>query len=85
MLKTLERRGLGTKLVLGFGGVILVALLLGAQSLYNLRTMKQETERIYELELLGISHIKEANVNLAFIGRALRTLMLAPDEAGRER
>lgn len=85
MWKALDRRRLATKLVLGFGGVLALALLLGAQSLYNLRTMKQETDQIYRMELLGISHIKEANVNLAFIGRGLRSMMLAPDESARER
>src|SRR4029453_15393452 len=85
MLKTLDRRRLATKVVLGFGGVLAIALLLGAQSLYNLRTMKQETEQLYKMELLGISHVKEANVNLAFVGRSLRSMMLAPDEGARER
>src|SRR4029453_18578602 len=85
MLKTLDRRRLATKLVLGFGGVVGSALLLGAQSPDNLRTMKQETEQLYKMELLGISHVKEANVNLAFVGRALGAMMLAPDEGARER
>src|SRR4029453_6344705 len=37
------------------------------------------------MELLGISHVKEANVNLAFVGRSLRSMMLAPDEGARRR
>ncbi|MEO7793762.1 MAG: ATP-binding protein, partial [Thermoanaerobaculia bacterium] len=81
----LDRRRLGTKLLLGFGGVLVIALLLGVQSLANLRTMRNEAEQIYEKELLGISHLKEANVNLVYIGRALRQMMLASDATAKAR
>jgi hypothetical protein len=60
LLRTLERRTLGTRLLLGFGGVMLVALALGVQSLQNLRVMRDKTRQLYEKELLGVAHIKEA-------------------------
>ena len=85
LLEALERRRLGTKLLLGFAGVLAIALLLGAQSQWNLRAMQREADQIYRLELLGIAHLKEANVNLAFQGRALRSMMLATEPAARER
>lgn len=84
-LKTLDRQRLGVKLLLGFSGVLLVGLALGVQSLVNLNAMKNETLRIYEKELLGISHIKEANINLIYVGRALRQMMIAPDAAARDK
>ncbi|MFA6957276.1 MAG: PAS domain S-box protein [Thermoanaerobaculia bacterium] len=82
--KSLDRRRLGTKLLLGFSGVLLIALALGVQSLVNLRSMRNEAEQIYEKELLGLSHLKEANINLVYMGRSMRQLMLAPDAASRE-
>jgi len=85
IFKSLDRRKLGTKLLLGFSGVLLIALALGAQSLMNLRAMRNEAEQIYEKELLGISHIKEANINLIYMGRALRQMMIAPDAAARDK
>src|SRR4051795_8433209 len=83
-LRILDRRKLGTKLLIGFAGVLAITLALGVQSLLNLRTMLLQAERIYEKELLGISHLKEADINLIRIGRALRQVILAPDAARRE-
>ena len=54
------------------------------QSLLNLRTMRDEMTLIYEKELLGISHLKEANISLVSIGRALRQMILAPEAATRD-
>lgn len=85
MLTALDRRRLGTKLLLGFGGVLIIALALGVQSLSNLRAMREEARLIYDKELLGISHLKEANINLIYIGRSLRRMMLAPDASSRDR
>jgi PAS domain S-box-containing protein len=76
---------MGAKLLLGFGGVLAIALVLGVQSLLNLRTMRDETKLIYEKELVGISHIKEANVALVRIGRSLRKMLLAPEAGTRDK
>src|SRR5688572_30494693 len=85
MRTALERRALNTKLWVGFGGVLLIALALGLQSLANLRSMRDEAQLIYEQELLGISHLKEANINLIYIGRALRRMILAGDAHARQK
>ena len=85
MLTALERRRLGTRLLLGFTGVLLIALALGVQSLLNLRAMRDEARYIYDKELVGLSRIKEANIHLIGIGRALRRMILAADPATRER
>src|SRR5512140_2567827 len=85
MLTSLDRRRLGTKLLLGFSGVLLIALALGIQSLYNLRAMRNEAQQIYEKELLGISHLKEANINLIYMGRALRQMLISSDAASRDK
>jgi len=85
MFASLDRRTLGTRLLFGFASVLLIALALGVQSLFNLRAMRDETQVIYERELLGISHLKEANVNLIYIGRSLRRMILAPDVESRVR
>ena len=80
----LERRGLTSKLVVGFSGVLLFALAVGAQSLVNLRLISAETQQMYEQDLLGLSHIKEANLNLIFIGRALHAMALAQNDTARK-
>ena len=85
MHRALDRRRVGAKLLLGFGCLLAIALALGVQSLLNLRTMRDEMTLIYEKELLGISHLKEANVSLVSIGRALRQMVLAPEAATRDK
>src|SRR3954453_11791869 len=85
MLAALERRPLWTRLAIGFGGALLIALVIGLQSRSNLRTLRDEAQQVHDQELLGISHLKEANVHLVMIGRSLRRMMLAPDAATRER
>src|SRR4051794_23535128 len=84
MLAALERRPLWTRLVIGFGGALLISLVIGLQSGSNLRALRDEARQVYDKELLGISHLKEANVNLVLIGRALRRMILAPDAASRD-
>lgn len=85
LLNVIERFKLTTKLVIGFSTGILVALLIGLQAQSNMVAMQAEIEKMYEMELLGISHIKEANVNLIYMGRALRQMMIAQDTQTRDR
>lgn len=79
----LQRLRLRTRLVLGFGGILLLALFLG---LYGLHVQRQQIEQInviYEKEMLGLSHIEAARVALAGMGRSIRQFVLAGDENGR--
>lgn len=81
----LEKLKLSSKLLIGFGGGLLIALLIGADAITSLNRMSEQAQMIYEKELLGISHLKEANINLILIGRSMRQMMLASDAAGREK
>ncbi|MBD9504135.1 response regulator [Pseudomonas sp. BGr12] len=79
----LQRLRLRTRLALGFGGILLLALFLG---LYGLHVQRQQIEQInviYEKEMLGLSHIEAARVALAGMGRSIRQFVLAADENGR--
>ena len=80
----LERRTLATKLLVGFGILLLVILLLGLHSISSARQMSSAARDLYELKLLGISHIKEANINLMLVGRSLRQLVLSRDDTERD-
>ncbi|HET9765510.1 MAG TPA: response regulator, partial [Thermoanaerobaculia bacterium] len=81
----MDRRRMGAKLLLGFGGVLAIALALGVQSLLGLRTMRDQTTLLYEKELVGIAHLKEADVALVTVGRSLRKYLLAPDAGTRDK
>lgn len=71
-----------------FTGFLLVALLgalVAAIGIINMANMNQQAERAYAHDLLGISASKEANINLIYIGRALRSQILArtPEERAK--
>ncbi len=85
LLNFIERFSLTVKLALGFASLMLVALAIGLHSLYTQRELTREIQFLYEKELLGVSHIKEARINYAIMGRAVRQYLLAPDATGRDR
>jgi two-component system sensor histidine kinase/response regulator len=85
IMGVLEKLKLPIKLLIGFSGGLLIAILIGANAIRSLNEMSEQAQTIYEKELLGISHLKEANINLIYMGRNMRQMMLAPDAAGREK
>jgi len=78
MLKT------NLKIVVMLGVVVLVTLALGINAIVNLNAFDRDTQNLYEKDLLGISHVKEANNHLLMMGRSLRQMMVAPTIEIRE-
>lgn len=85
LINNMERMQLNTKLLLGFGFVLLITLLIGSRSLYDMTKLDKATQHLYENDVLGLSHIKEANINLIYIGRSLRQMVLMTNKAEREK
>jgi PAS domain S-box-containing protein len=83
LLGYLQRLKLRTRLVVGFGGVLLLVLFTGLYSLHVQRQQIEQINLIYEKEMLGLSHIEAARVALAGIGRSIRQFVLARDTDGR--
>ncbi len=83
-LTFIERFKLTTKLLIGFSVGIFVALTIGLNSLSSLSHLEAQMETMYENDLLGISNIKDANINLIYIGRAVRQMLIAQDDAARD-
>ena len=79
-----NRMKVGTRLIAGFLTLALLGALVAAIGIYNMSEMNARADRLYKRELLGVSHVKEANINLVYIGRAMRTFMLASTEKDRE-
>lgn len=82
-LTRFERLQIGTKLVIGFSAGIVIALVVGVYGLWGLDKLQSEMESMYEYDLLGVSHIKEANLNLIYMSRAMRHALIAQDEPTR--
>ena len=83
MLMILERLKLNTKLNLGFGVVILFLFLSGMQGIYSQYRLNESTKQNGE-QLLAISNIKEANINLIYIARAIRQMALVQNQKDRD-
>ncbi len=82
----LEKRKLTTKLFINFGICLVIMTLIGLNAMNSLKIISEQTQTTYEQELLGISHIKEANINLVLIGKNMRqALLLTHDFSRREK
>jgi len=72
-----------TRLTLGFLAVVALGAIVAGIAVYNMTQMNERAKRMYQKELLGISYVKEANVNQISLGRSLRGAMLASTEEQR--
>jgi methyl-accepting chemotaxis protein len=78
-----QQMKVGTRLVLGFFVLVLLGAIVAGIGIYNMDQMDARAKRMYQNELLGVSYMKEANIDLIYIGRAVRGIMLAPNEPQR--
>jgi len=76
---------IGTRLIAGFILTALIAAVVGAIALRSSSYMNDLAEAMYANELMGLSHIKEANVALISVGRARSNFLLATSEEERAR
>ena len=83
LISFFEKLKLNTKLVLGLGSMLVIIVGIGLQAIYSARQQSNEIRRMYELELQGVSHIKEASIHLMQMGRSLRQMVLSPDPKSR--
>jgi methyl-accepting chemotaxis protein len=67
------------RLLAGFLMIALLGALVAAIGIYNMEKMNEQAEKAYNFDLQGVSHVKGANINLIYIGRAMRSLLLASD------
>ena len=73
----------GTRLIAGFLFIVLLGTVVAAIGIVNLDRMNERAKGMYQEELLGVSYAKEANIDLVYIGRALRSALLASSDAQR--
>ena len=76
---------LGTRLILAFLTVVLLGMAVAGVGINGLSRLNDTNDILYQRELLGVSHIKEANINLVYVGRARANFSLATSEAERDK
>ena len=82
MFKNLK---IGVRLIAGFVLVAAISAVVGAIGINNAALMNEKADAMYTNELMGLSYIKEANINLVYIGRARANFLLATSQAEREK
>jgi methyl-accepting chemotaxis protein len=73
----LNKMKIAQKLIGGFLIVSVITLVIGVLGIVNVGKMNGMLKELYEKHLLGISEVKQANVNLICIGRAIRQSVAA--------
>ncbi|HVK94816.1 MAG TPA: methyl-accepting chemotaxis protein [Noviherbaspirillum sp.] len=75
----------GTRLIIGFLLLSLLGAAMGAIGIRNMNVINDKATELYQMEVMGISYIKEANLNLIYIDRGISNLLLAttPEERNR--
>lgn len=75
----------GTKLISGFLVISVLGAIVAAIGIFNMWKIDVKAEDMYNKELLGLSYVKEANINLIYIGRARGNVLLATTNEERTR
>jgi methyl-accepting chemotaxis protein len=73
------------KLVASFVFVASLSLVVGVVGIINLNNMSALAATMYENELLGLSFVKEANIDLVYVARAEKNFLLSSTESDREK
>ena len=74
---------IGIRLIAAFLIVAAASGLVGYVGISNAGKINDMADRMYERELLGLSYVKEANINLIYIGRARANALLASSQEER--
>jgi methyl-accepting chemotaxis protein len=78
----------GTKLILGFVFVAVLGAVVACIGIINMSHINDQADSMYLEDLMGLSYIKEANINLIYAGRSRNSFLLATsaeERAGHRR
>ena len=74
---------LATRLISAFVVVCALGVVVSAIGIRNMASMNTSSEAMYKKDMIGLSFMKEANIDLLYIGRSLRNALLASTEEQR--
>ncbi len=80
----LNNMKVGVRLIVGFLVVALLGAIVATIGIINLSHVNALAESMYSRDLLGLSYIKEANINLIYTGRARSNYLLSTGSVERE-
>ncbi len=76
---------IGTKLLAGFSIVCAITAIVGYQGISNMSKINSMLNDMYSNQLIGISYVKSARIDLIAYARAQKNFLLASTMAGRQR
>jgi methyl-accepting chemotaxis protein len=85
MLTWFKNLKIGKKIIFSFIVVSAITALVGYQGLTGMSTLNSMLNDLYEKETIGLSHLKEANIDLIYFGRAQNNFLLAASNEERDR
>jgi methyl-accepting chemotaxis protein len=71
-----RNRNAGTKLLIAFGLMAALVAVVGSQGIRSLAAFDTLVDALYERDAIGLSHLKDANLNLLRMSRAVRNVVL---------
>lgn len=74
---------IGTKLIAAFVAVGIITAIVGYMGIGNMSKINDMADQMYQKDTLGISYIKEANIDLIYVSRDEKDLLLASSEEQR--
>ncbi len=75
----------GSKLTIAFLIVASISAVIGAIGILNMATMNSLADEMYQKELLGVLHAQNANIDLIYVARAEKNIMLADTQELRNK
>jgi len=73
------------KFIGAFIVVASITIVVGFIGIRNMSIIDDMAGRMYHNELMGLSHIKQANIDLSYLARAEKNLILSPSEEDRRK
>ena len=83
-MKFIRNMKIGVRLVAGFSLVVLLTALVGALGIVNLAKVNELSDRMYNREMQALETMMTANLDLIYVGRYLRSSLLATSLEERE-
>ncbi len=68
---------IGTRLIAGFLIVVALTITVGMLGIRNLEHVSELSDQMYDREMIALNNIQSANVQLIYVGRGLRSSLLA--------
>ncbi|WP_373989852.1 methyl-accepting chemotaxis protein [Duganella sp. BuS-21] len=67
----------GTKLLLGFSSISVMGVIVACIGIVSMNQLNSAADAMHREDLVGLSHIKDANINLIYAGRSRTTFLAA--------